>query len=52
MADSLGQTFGPVMAGRIFDLRHSYDLAWLIITVAGVIGAGAVFLIASTRRER
>ena len=35
MADSLGQTFGPVMAGRIFDTRHSYDLAWLIITVAG-----------------
>ena len=51
MADSLGQTFGPVMAGRIFDLRHSYDLAWLIITVAGVMGAAAVFLIASTRRD-
>lgn len=45
MADSLGQTFGPVMAGRIFDLRHSYDLAWGIITVAGILGAGAVFLI-------
>jgi MFS family permease len=47
MADSLGQTFGPVMAGRIFDVRHSYDLAWLIITVAGVLGAGAVSLIAT-----
>jgi MFS family permease len=47
MADSLGQTFGPVMAGRIFDIRHSYDLAWLIITAAGVLGAGAVFLISS-----
>jgi MFS family permease len=47
MADSLGQTFGPVMAGRIFDLRHSYDLAWLIITAAGILGAGAVFLIDS-----
>jgi len=45
MADSLGQTFGPVMAGRIFDTRHSYDLAWLIITVAGVLGTGAVYLI-------
>ena len=51
MADSLGQTFGPVMAGRIFDLRHSYDLAWLIITVAGILGAGAIFLISSTRKE-
>ena len=49
MADSLGQTFGPVMAGRIFDLRHSYDLAWLIITAAGILGAGAVFLITSSR---
>lgn len=45
MADSLGQTFGPVMAGRIFDTRHSYDLAWLIITVAGALGTGAVYLI-------
>lgn len=49
MADSLGQTFGPVMAGRIFDLRHSYDLAWLIITVAGIAGAAAIFLISSNR---
>jgi sugar phosphate permease len=54
MADSLGQTFGPVMAGRIFDTRHSYDLAWLIITAAGMLGAAAVFLIASNevRRKR
>ena len=51
MADSLGQTFGPVMAGRIFDLRHSYDLAWLIITAAGILGAGAIFLISSSRKE-
>jgi MFS family permease len=47
MADSLGQTFGPVMAGRIFDLRHSYDLAWLIVTAAGIVGAAAVLLISS-----
>lgn len=51
MADSLGQTFGPVMAGRIFDLQHSYDLAWIIITVAGVLGAAAISLI-STKNER
>ena len=47
MADSLGQSFGPVMAGHIFDTRHSYDLAWVIITAAGLIGAGAVYLIRS-----
>jgi MFS family permease len=52
MADSLGQTFGPVMAGRIFDIRHSYDLAWLIITAAGMLGAAAVFLISSTDAGR
>jgi len=52
MADSLGQTFGPVMAGWIFDTRHSYDLAWLIITVAGMLGAGAVYLIASNEVRR
>ncbi len=51
MADSLGQTFGPVMAGRIFDMRHSYDLAWLIITVAGVLGAAAVYRIAPMNRK-
>jgi len=45
MADSLAQTFGPVLAGRIFDLRQSYDLAWLIMTAAGALGAGAVYLI-------
>jgi MFS family permease len=52
MADSLGQTFGPVMAGRIFDTRHSYDLAWLIITAAGMLGAAAVFLIGSNEVGR
>lgn len=49
MGDSLGQTFGPVMAGRIFDVRQSYDLAWLIITVAGILGSVAVYLIAAER---
>lgn len=52
MADSLGQTFGPVMAGRIFDIRHSYDLAWFIITVGGILGAVAVALIRPTEHPR
>jgi len=52
MADSLGQTFGPVMAGRIFDIRHSYDLAWGIITAAGIMGAGAIFLISSRQARQ
>lgn len=45
MADSLGQTFGPVMAGRIYDTRHSYDLVWLTVTAAGVLGSALVYFI-------
>jgi MFS transporter, OFA family, oxalate/formate antiporter len=51
MADSLGQTFGPVMAGHIFDVRHSYNLAWMIITAAGLMGALAIFLISNERNS-
>jgi MFS family permease len=43
MADSLGQFFGPVLAGRIFEATHRYDLAWGIITVAGILGAAAIY---------
>ncbi len=49
MADSLGQTFGPVMAGHIFDTRHSYNLAWGIITIGGILGAVAIYLISTDR---
>jgi MFS family permease len=45
MADSLGQFFGPVLAGRIFEATHSYDLAWGIITTAGILGAGAIYAV-------
>ena len=50
MADSLGQTSGPVMAGRIYDTRHSYVIVWLIVTVAGVLSAKLIYSI-STGRE-
>jgi len=49
MADSLGQTFGPVMAGHIFDTRHSYNLAWGIITAGGILGAITIYFISTTR---
>lgn len=45
MADSLGQFFGPVLAGKIFEATHSYDLAWSIITTAGVLGAAAIYAV-------
>jgi MFS family permease len=52
MADSLGQTFGPVMAGRIFDASHSYNLAWAIIAAGGLVGAILVYLISTSRSAR
>lgn len=52
MADSLFQTSGPVMAARIFQSRHSYNLAWEIITIGGILGALAVYLISTTRAAR
>jgi MFS transporter, OFA family, oxalate/formate antiporter len=52
MADSLVQTAGPVMAAYIYDTRHSYSLAWEIITAAGVLGALAIYLISTGRTAR
>jgi MFS family permease len=52
MADSLGQTFGPVMAGHIFDTRHSYNFAWGIITAGGVLGALGIYFISTERANR
>jgi MFS family permease len=42
---SLGQWGAPWIAGRIFDARHSYELAWNIIAVAGLLGGAAVFAV-------
>lgn len=51
MADSLGQWLGPVMAGRIFDRTHSYNWAWGIVTVAGLMGAALIFSISQKKIE-
>lgn len=45
MGYSVGQWTAPWMVGRIFDARHSYDLAWQIIAIAGMVGAVAIYLI-------
>jgi len=45
VGDSLGQWGAPWIAGRIFDARHSYELAWNIIAVAGLLGGAAVFAV-------
>jgi MFS family permease len=52
MADSLLQTSGPVMAAYIYDTRRSYNLAWEIITAAGLLGALAIYLISTDRATR
>jgi MFS family permease len=50
MGYSFGQAGGPWMAGRIFDATHSYDLAWKIVSAAGVLGAAAIYAV-SPRRD-
>jgi MFS family permease len=51
MGYSIGQWAAPWIVGRLFDARHSYDLAWKIIAIAGVIGAAAVYAIPSSSRR-
>ena len=45
MGYSLGQWGAPWIAGTIFDARHSYDLAWRIMAVAGLLGAGVIYAV-------
>jgi MFS family permease len=45
MGYSLGQWGAPWIAGRIFDARHSYELAWNIMAVAGLLGGAAIFAV-------
>src|SRR5437660_5506126 len=49
MGYSLGQWFAPWLAGRIFDAYHSYGPAWLIMSLAGVIGAVTIYSISPGR---
>jgi MFS transporter, OFA family, oxalate/formate antiporter len=50
MGYSIGQWAGPWLVGRIFDARHSYDLAWKIIASAGMLGAAAIYAVPSPTR--
>lgn len=47
MGYSLGQWGAPWIAGRIFDARHSYELAWKIMAAAGLLGAAAIYAISA-----
>jgi MFS family permease len=45
MGYSLGQWGAPWLAGKIFDARQSYSLAWEIMTAASVLGAAAIYAV-------
>lgn len=52
MGYSIGQWAGPWFVGKIFDARHSYDLAWRIIAILAVIGAAAIYAVPRFARSR
>jgi MFS family permease len=45
MGYSIGQWVAPWITGRIFDAYHSFSLAWTVFSVAGVLGAAAIYVI-------
>jgi MFS family permease len=47
MGYSLGQWGLPWIVGRLFDARHTYDLAWKITALAGMLGGLAIYAVSS-----
>jgi len=43
---SLAQWLAPWLAGKIFDTQHRYDLAWIIMSAAAVVGAALIYAVA------
>jgi MFS family permease len=52
MGYSLGQWAAPWFVGKMFDVQHSYDLAWKIVAILGMAGAGAIYAIPASGRLR
>jgi MFS family permease len=50
MGYSLGQWGAPWIAGTIFDARHSYELAWKIMALAGLLGAAVIYAVGPSPR--
>jgi MFS family permease len=50
MGYSMGQWFAPWLTGRIFDIRHTYNLAWIIMSVAAAVGAALIYAVAPHRQ--
>ena len=51
MGYSLGQWGAPWLVGRLFDVRHTYALAWKLMAVSGVLGAAAIYAISPPRKQ-
>ena len=49
MGYSVGQWFAPWLTGKIFDIRHTYNLAWAIMSAAAVVGAALIYAITPDR---
>ena len=47
---SVGQWFAPWLAGKIFDARHSYHLAWLMMAAAAAVGAALIYVVSPERQ--
>lgn len=52
MGYSIGQWAAPWFVGKMFDARHSYDLAWGIVAILGIAGAAAIYAIPATAKPR
>ena len=52
MGYSIGQWAAPWLVGKIFDIQHSYELAWKIVAVLGMTGAAAIYAIPASVRTR
>ena len=50
MGYSIGQWAAPWFVGKMFDGRHSYDLAWRIVAIVGMAGAAAIYWIPASPR--
>jgi MFS family permease len=51
MGYSVGQWGAPWLVGRLFDVQHSYALAWKLMAISGIVGAAAIYAISPPARE-
>jgi MFS transporter, OFA family, oxalate/formate antiporter len=47
---SLGQWFAPWLSGKVFDTYHTYNLAWIMMSAAAVVGAALIYAIVPDRQ--